>query len=92
MEHTCNRRKRRGWIFLGIGGLILMGTLHLDFLIPLIIGGVLVAKGWKMLKQNGGGHWWEHSNTNTYPSTAPHHPVSNFDALDEWEKQLHNKK
>ncbi|MBN6189184.1 hypothetical protein JQN58_20225 [Aneurinibacillus sp. BA2021] len=69
-----------------------MGTLHLGFLIPLIIGGVLVAKGWKMLKQNRGGHWWEQSEASTYPIASPHHTPSNFDALDEWEKQLHSKK
>ncbi|CEH29048.1 hypothetical protein AM501_29510 [Aneurinibacillus migulanus] len=92
MEQKRKCRKRRGWILLGIGALILMGTLHLDFLIPLLIGGFLVVKGWKLLKRNAGGDWWQATEPSTYPSSSPQAPTYNMDALDEWEKQLKNKK
>jgi hypothetical protein len=83
-------------ILMGIGGIMLLGVLHLHFLIPLLIAGFLLTKGWRMIKGHRDEEFMDTISAHPFHSPGGYpSPMQNqrdFDALDEWEKQMKNRK
>lgn len=81
------KKSKKGFILIGIGVLMLMGLLHLGFLIPFMIAGFLIYKGWNLIKGNARESIHHSWTMDTMPEVS-FAGTKNHDHLDEWEKQV----
>jgi hypothetical protein len=79
--------KKRGLVLMGVGGIMLMGILHLGFLIPMAIASLLIYKGWHMVK-GARGALFACGTDNRMPNGFPPAQIPKYDPLDEWEQSL----
>lgn len=86
MKCCEHKKSKKGYVLLGIGGLMLIGLLHLGFLIPFAIAAFLIYKGWSMIKP----HTPFFAPDASWPADVyPTNPKgAGYDPLDEWEKQV----
>ncbi len=87
MKCKEHKKSKKGYVLLAIGGLMLMGLLHLGFLIPFAIASFLIYKGWNMIKSHAAQPFAPDSNwpAEVYSTKAA---GMGYDPLDEWEKQV----
>lgn len=86
MKCSEHKKSKKGYVLLAIGGLMLIGLLHLGFLIPFAIAAFLIYKGWNMIKPPT----QPFSPETSWPTEAyPVHTAGmGYDPIDEWEKQV----
>ncbi|WCK55268.1 hypothetical protein PP175_04595 [Aneurinibacillus sp. Ricciae_BoGa-3] len=79
--------KKRGLVLMGVGGMMLMGILHLGFLIPMAIAALLIYKGWHMVK-GAQGTLFACGSDNRMMEGFPTGQTPKYDPLDEWEQSI----
>ncbi|RXT06246.1 hypothetical protein [Ammoniphilus sp. CFH 90114] len=87
MKKQEQQRSKKGYVLIGIGGIMLLGLLNLGFLIPFGIAAFLIYKGWNMIKGNSPRDPGTELAFDA-ATTAGASKFKNFDHLDEWEQKM----